>query len=165
MRLVRPLLCALAAITVAGCASGPDAGTAVSSTPVASPGAFKVCMVADEAGFSDGGINQLAYTGMMAAATDLKLLVGQAQADAQTDYAASIASLAAAQCTLIITVGQQHAGDADPGDVVSVTQHSRHDRANDGYGGQQQTRQGAGDPQLGMPEQQLHDTQVGAMIQ
>lgn len=112
MRLVRPLLCALAAITVAGCASGPDAGTAVSSTPVASPGAFKVCMVADEAGFSDGGINQLAYTGMMAAATDLKLLVGQAQADAQTDYAASIASLAAAQCTLIITVGQQHAGDA-----------------------------------------------------
>ncbi len=111
MHRLRPLLSVLAAVALVGCASGPGAGPTGSSTPTPTPGAFKACMVADESGFDDGGANQQAHNGLMQAATDLKILVGQAQSDAESDYASSIASLVGAQCSLIVTVGAQHAAD------------------------------------------------------
>lgn len=100
-------------VALVGCASAPQTIPSVSATASQTPasGTTKVCMVADDAGFSDGAANQQAYNAVLQAATDLKLLVGRAKSDEQNDYASAINSLIDTQCSVIVGIGAAHADD------------------------------------------------------
>lgn len=106
------VICVAGAAVLSGCASGPQGASGAASDGSATPGAFKACMAADSDGFADGAENQAAYEGMLQAATELNFLVSQAQADADADYASTVNDLAEGGCSLIVTVGDAHAGDA-----------------------------------------------------
>src|SRR5690606_18242023 len=75
-----PALAAVIALTIAGCAEPPGAGTAetaappsdgTASSPAAGAADFKACMVSDAGGFDDESFNQTSYKGLTDAKTEL----------------------------------------------------------------------------------------------
>lgn len=115
-------LSALAAISLAGCASAPSASGGSSSdststststsTSSASTGAsgtasknFKACMVSDLGGFDDKSFNQTSLAGMTRAANELGLQTSKIQSASDADYATNVQSLVKANCSMIVGVG------------------------------------------------------------
>lgn len=106
---------AVAALALAGCGSKPSSTASDNpSTPTSSsPGMtttannpnFKGCQVSDSGGFDDKSFNQTSLKGLMDAATDFKIKTAKVQSASDSEYAKNIASMVAAKCNIITTVG------------------------------------------------------------
>jgi len=109
-----PALAAVIALTIAGCAEPPGAGTAetaappsdgTASSPAAGAADFKACMVSDAGGFDDKSFNQTSYKGLTDAKTELGIETGQVESTNTADFAKNIQSMVDADCNMIVTVG------------------------------------------------------------
>jgi basic membrane protein A len=85
-----------------GCSATP-----VSSTPT--PVDFKVCLVSDQNGFSDNGVNQAAYFGLLQSEAQLgpmtsAIELGSGDSKAKATHA--VATLVKRDCRMIFAVGQ-----------------------------------------------------------
>jgi basic membrane protein A len=88
------------AALLAGCAAAPkQGGTATTKSK------FLPCMVSDNGGFDDKSFNQLGLEGLIAGAKAVGATFKKAESNSDTDYAPNIASMVAANCNLIVTVG------------------------------------------------------------
>jgi basic membrane protein A len=92
---------AIAALTLAGCASAP-------AEPTVTPVDYKACMVSDAGGFNDASFNQEAYAGLKQAETELGVKIASVESPekaTQTDYVSGLDSMVSEGCNLIVTVG------------------------------------------------------------
>jgi basic membrane protein A len=95
-------------LVLAACNGGGESATesaAESAGESAAPAGFKACQVTDTGGVDDQGFNQNAYEGLTRAETELEIDIALLESAADTDYAPNLATFAAQDCDLIITVG------------------------------------------------------------
>lgn len=96
----------LAAAMAVGLASGCSAAP-VSSTPT--PVDYKVCLVSDQNGFSDHGVNQSAYFGLLQSEAQLGPMTSAVELgpqDTKGKAARAVRTLVKRNCSLIFAVGQ-----------------------------------------------------------
>jgi basic membrane protein A len=96
------LAAALAVGLLSGCSSTP-----VSSTPT--PVDYKVCLVSDQNGFSDHGLNQAAYFGLLQSEAQLGPMTSAVElspSDSRYKATHAVQTLVNRNCSLIFAVGQ-----------------------------------------------------------
>lgn len=98
-------LAAAGALLLAGCAPAPEATETPGATTAPAASDFLPCMVSDAGGFDDKSFNQLAYTGIEAAAKELGIEFNAIESGGEADYLPNINGLVDEGCTLIFTVG------------------------------------------------------------
>ena len=108
-------LVAVAAMSLAGCASAPTSGssaTAAATSAASSDAAttasnanFKACMVSDSGGFDDKSFNQTSLVGLTRAGEQLGIQTAKVESSSDADYATNVASLLTAKCNMIVGVG------------------------------------------------------------
>ncbi|MDQ2624584.1 MAG: BMP family ABC transporter substrate-binding protein [Actinomycetota bacterium] len=109
---------AAAALTLAACATPPEATPSVTPTesetatetettepPASAAEGFRPCIVSDAGGFDDKSFNQLSYEGLVKAANELSVEFGEVQSTSDADFKNNLDSLVATDCTLITSVG------------------------------------------------------------
>jgi basic membrane protein A len=93
-------LAALSAVALlAGCSAPPKASTAKAKST------YLPCVVGDTGGFSDHSFNQLALSGVTAAANKIGASIKKVQSTSADDYAPAIASLISEKCNIIAAPG------------------------------------------------------------
>jgi basic membrane protein A and related proteins len=110
-------LCAVAALTLAGCGDRGDTNTTEpaasdspsaaesSSAPAQSNPDFKACMVSDSGGFNDKSFNQTSHDGLESAKTDLGVSTAEVESNDPNEFADNIDALLKQDCNIITTVG------------------------------------------------------------
>ncbi len=107
-------LCAVAALTLAGCGdrgddttepAASDSPTAESSAPAEQHPDFKACMVSDSGGFDDKSFNQTSHDGLLNAKTDLGIQTAEIESQSNSEYVDNVDAMLQADCNQITTVG------------------------------------------------------------
>ncbi|CAN5257073.1 MAG: BMP family lipoprotein [Nocardioides sp.] len=92
----------LGSATLAACGSDSEGETGAAAPPKSD---FLPCIVSDAGGFDDKSFNQLSYSGVEAAASELNSDFKSVESNADTDYAPNIQGLVDEGCEAIVTVG------------------------------------------------------------
>lgn len=107
-------MCAIAALTLAGCGErSTDSSATASESPSATESQasfdqypdFKACMVSDSGGFDDKSFNQTSHDGLVKAGEDMGVQTGEVESNAPSEFADNIQAMVDEDCQSITTVG------------------------------------------------------------
>lgn len=97
---------AVSALTLAGCGQAPGSPDATGGTGGGEGASdFLACMVSDEGGFDDKSFNELSFTGLQKAESELGIQIKTAESKSEGDYTANLTAMTQAGCNIIIPVG------------------------------------------------------------